>query len=626
MPGLSLKYDVSEAGMKAESNSDYPFFQALNSTIYDKGYKAEILMKEDPYTIACTRYPGYPINFLQDNNYWVCIEGRIYNKKASALQKEINHLMNYVFDSKSDVDKHEKTIINWLLESDGDFIIYALNKITKDFVIVNDVLGRLPLYYYHDKNKGLIVSREARILSELIHHKDNASRYDKMGIAQYLLFYHTFGKRTIFSDMYRLEPASILRIYNINSEIKIDTLFCFNFEEKKYDNESIEKSAQRLVSLFSEACKNRANDNGRNLISLSGGFDSRAVASSFHKNKIPGNAVTFYLPGQTTIVGSTPETQIARQIATLLGLGWQSYAVDPKGSHLLSFLMIKNGLSPLAYSYLLPFLEVLKDGHSPSDTTIFTGHGGDIIFADIKPWKRRRKHKVNLDHLVRHIIHGRGYFSLSDVAALLRVDEEQIMIEIKRIFSLYPEKNQSYKYVHYLFYETTFKIDHEAEDIYRYYFWSVSPFYSVPFFEYAINCVGKNNSPGDLYRQFLFALSPSASAINNSNWGCSILSKKYRLLQFLQSLNYKYPKLKKIVRRIAKKTLVTEGDPRIKAIRSQIKNCEEISGLLCLDRIEEILKNYKDHTRVGIDNLFTITSLIETASGDTSRLQKNHND
>lgn len=624
MPGLSLKFDLSEVGMKAESNSDYLFLQALNSTVYDKGYKAEILLKDYPYTVACTRYPGYPINFLQDNDYWVCIEGRIYNKEDSVLQKEINHLMSYMFDSESDADKYEETIVKWLLETDGDFIIYALNKITKDFVILNDVLGRLPLYYYHNKNKGLIVSREARILSELIRHRDNASRYDKMGVAQYLLFYHTFGKRTILSDMYRLEPASILRIYNTSSNIKVDTIFCFNFEEKKYDNESIEQSAQKLVSLFSEACNNRANNNGRNLISLSGGFDSRAVAASFRKNKISADAVTFYRPWQTAIVGGSSETHVAHQIADLCGLGWQSSPVIPKGSHLLSLLKIKNGLSPLSYSYLLAFLEMLKARHHPSKTTIFTGHGGDIIFANIikEPGK---KHGVNLDRIVSRIIQGRAYFSLSDVAALVRIDEDQIINEIKNVLSSYPEKDPSYKYMHYLFYETTFKIDHEAEDIHRYYFWSVSPFYSIPFFEYAINCVGKNKLPGDLYRQFLFILSPSAAAINNSNWGCSILSKKYKFLQFLVSFNYRHPKFKQIVIRITKKTLLAKDDSRICAIRDQIYACKDISNFLSLGKVEEILKNYCDYTRVGIDNLFTITSLIERTYGH-STIQKYYGD
>jgi len=621
MPGLSLKFDVSKVRKKAESCTDDLFFKALNSTIYDSRYKVEILLKDYPYTIGCTKYPGYPIKILQDNNYWICIEGRLYNKEGSLLQKEINDLMNCIFDSNSDKDRHKKTIVDWLLETDGEFIIYALNKVTKDFAIVNDVLGRLPLYY-HKKKEELMVSREAHLLSELIHHyQDNPSKFDKMGIAQYLLFCHTFGKRTILSNMYRLEPASILRIYNINSEVKIDNLFCFNFEEKKYYNESIEKSVGRLVSLFSEACKSRTNYNGRNLISLSGGFDSRAVAASFDKIKIRGDAVTFYRRWQTAVIGSTPETQVAQEIANLFGLGWQNSPAEPKGSHLLSLLKIKSGLSPLSYSHLLAFLEVQKNNHRPSETTIFTGHGGDMIFANIKP-RGRKKYGASLDRLVRGIIQERGYLSLSDVAALVRSDEDQIINEIKNVLSLYPEKYSSYKYIHYLFYETTFKVDHEAEDIHRYYFWSVSPFYSIPFFDYAINCVGKNKSPGDLYREFLFELSPSVAEIKNSNWGCSILSNRYKLLQFLQSFNYRHPKLKKIIRRITKKTQVAKDDPRIRAIRGQINNCNDISDILSFNRIEEILKNHSGYTRVGIDNLFTITSLIERISCDNSSIQR----
>jgi hypothetical protein len=121
-------------------------------------------------------------------------------------------------------------------------------------------------------------------------------------------------------------------------------------------------------------------------------------------------------------------------------------------------------------------------------------------------------------------------------------------------------------------------------------------------------------------------MSPSGAAISNSNWGCSILSKKYKFLQFLQSLNYRYPKLKKIVRRITKKTRVAKDDPKIRAIRGQINNCDDISNFLSLDRIEKILRNYSGYTRVGIDNLFTITSLIERTGCDNSSIQKHYGD
>ena len=60
----------------------------------------------------------------------------------------------------------------WLARTDGEFIIYALNKKDKEFVVINDILGRLPLYYYYDDAK-VIISRELSLVTHLIWRDDD---------------------------------------------------------------------------------------------------------------------------------------------------------------------------------------------------------------------------------------------------------------------------------------------------------------------------------------------------------------------------------------------------------------------------------------------------------------------
>jgi asparagine synthase (glutamine-hydrolysing) len=286
-------------------------------------------------------------------------------------------------------------------------------------------------------------------------------------------------------------------------------------------------------------------------------------------------------------------------------------------------LNIKHGSSYLAFSFLLPFLDELKHEHGSSALTIFTGHGGDIILADLTPKKKIK----NIDDLISRIIRGRGFFSLSEIAALTEVKETEIVNELKHLLASYPENDLNRKYIHYLFYEIDFKFGFESEDINRFYFWSVSPFYAIPFFYYAVNCASRNKSQHNLYREFLMMLSPSAAAISNSNWGCSILSKKYKFLQFILSLTFRYRILRRIMKRIKDNHKgYTRGSRIIRCITYQINNCNAIANYLSRSKIERIVNNPSEYNRVGIDNLFTVTSLIEKNRCDNGSIEKYYGD
>ncbi len=622
MPGISLKCILYKEGMEEDCGAMHEeFLKALSSTLYNDSYKLEILLKEHPHLLGCTRYPEYPVRILENSAFWICLEGKIYDKEEQVVNNEIIELISLIFSNKLIRDEDKEIIADWLLQTDGEFIIYALNKSTRDFVIMNDVLGRLPLYYYYKHEIEFIVSRELPFISHLIKDDvDNDNKFDRMALAQYLLIGNALGKRTLVRNIYRLEPATIVTIRD-NSEVRIHNIYRLNFENKKYANVSIEKNAEQLVSLFSKACKSRAEYDGKNIIFLSGGFDSRAVLASFHKNKIPGFCATLLDPGWTPVVGSTSEAEVAAQLAKSLNFEWENYEfISPRAKDLLKLLRIKNGFLYLAFSYLLPSLDLLKHKHGLSKNNVFTGHGGEIIRAD--PF---RKQISGLDNLIRTIIHGN--FSLSDVASMVNLEESEIVDEIRNILSSYPEKNLNKKFMHFLYSEIEPKLAFETEDIYRFYFWTTSPFYSVPFFNYAMNCPDENKSEDALYIKFLVMLSPSAATISTSNWGCPILSKKYKVLQFIYSLMWKYQKFNKIIGSILffmwkhpkLNKIVIKKENRdfreylriVRCMWEQINSCHNISNYLSRNTIEKILENHDSHSRAGIYKLFTLTSLMD---------------
>jgi asparagine synthase (glutamine-hydrolysing) len=618
MPGISLRYDLKRDLNDGLENRNELFINASTSAIYNNDYQRKVLMT-DPCLVINTSYAGYPVKIFDNQKYWACIEGKIYGKNEAIQEREITHLIDTIFSTRMISDDQKGIISDWLLQTDGDFVLYVIDKKTKDFFLINDLLGRLPLYYYLNKASELIVTREIRMMSRLKktgYIKGNI--FDMYGIAQFLLFSHTLGRRTLLQDIFRIEPATLLIIHN-NSTAEIHSIHVFNFENKIYGNDSIKTNVESLMPLFIEACKNRVSQNAENIISLSGGLDSRAIAAVLHKIKTDSVAVTSPEPNWKPVAGNSSETAIAEKLADVFDIKCQKYDIMiPKAGDILMLLKSKNGLVYLAHSFLPRFLGQVRQNHKSREINFFTGHGGDVSFTNLS-------FDVNdVDACVRGIINVKGRYSVDTVAELTNLDKTEIMVEIRELLRSYPEKKVSSKLTHFLFFESNVKFSFEIEDVNRFYFWSVAPFYSVPFFKYIFNCSDKSKEKLQLYREFLFAVSPIAARIPNSNWGCSILSKRFRALQYILYLSFKYPKLRKLIKRIYDKRAYSynASSKILHCLREQVNSCDEITNFLSSSKIEEILGNSADYSHEAIDNLFTITSLIEEIACEGTSIEK----
>lgn len=620
MPGISLRYKLRRNNLNdGLENRGELFLNASNSVIYNNYYQREVLLT-NPCQVVCTRYPEYPVKIFDNQTFWACVEGKIYGKNEIAQEREITDLIETVFSTQTINDEQKRKLSYWLLETDGDFVIYVVNKKTNDSFLINDVLGRLPLYYYLNNESELIVSREIRLMYTLKKNGYiNGNIFDMHGIAQFLLFSHTVGRRTLLQNISRLEPATLLIIHDNDSRVEMYNLHVFNFENKVYANNSIKRNVQSLVPLFIEACKNRVDQNAKNLISLSGGLDSRAIAAVLHRNKVDCIAVTSPEPNWKPVAGNSSETVIAERLADEFNIKCQKYDIMiPKASDILMLLKSKNGLVYLAHSFLPRFLRQIQQNHKSRSINFFTGHGGDVSFTNLS------FDVDDVDSCVRGIIHVKGRYRVETVAALTNLDKAEITCEIRDLLYSYPEQDTSSKLIHFLFFESNVKFSFEIEDVNRFYFWSVAPFYSVPFFKYIFNCSDKSKEKLKLYREFLFAVSPVAAAIPNSNWGCSVLSKRFKVLQYILYLSFKYPKLRKFIKKFYDKRAYSYKDNSkiLGCVRDQVKSCDEITNFLSSDKIEEILNNSTYYSHEAIDNLFTITSLIEKNTCNRSTIEK----
>ena len=602
MPGISFIYDLNGNLKQKESE----ILHSLKSMLHNERYKYKVLFHENSYFLGYTKYKEYPITSFENDEFYIYLEGQIYGKDHQTLNTELNDLAKNIFHNQ---DNGNEQVAEWLLNTDGDFIIFILHKYSHRISLINDAFGRLPLYYYNSDGK-LLISRQVQFVSDLI----NNQQFDRMGIAQYLLFGYTTGKRTLLNNIYYLEPGTLIKINFNSSEIKINNVHQFNFEVKKYSDRKIEENAIELVLLFCRACKDRAKSFNKNVLGLSGGLDSRAVAAALCKTGIPFSAATRLRFDKS----EKKDVEIARKLASELKLDWKLFNCDqPKGKDFLKLLIMKDGLNFLGMSFILSFFDKIRETYGPK-ITYFTGDGGDRLKPTLKPLKRLK----NLDDLVNYIISTNNIFSFNDVITLTNIPKNEIIDEIKNLILSYPERDLYQKYVHFMIYESAFKWVFEGEDRNRFYFWSVTPFYSIHFFNYVMNCPDSMKTKYKLYRKFLIKLSTQASAIENASWNLPITSKKIELYLFAYFIYKNLPsRLKKVVKSKFKKKNINsyESNPKImNCFWEQIENCKSIYNYLSIKDIKEI----KNMSKKGFYNLITITSTIEKFECKESTFEK----
>ncbi|GBD98093.1 asparagine synthetase [glutamine-hydrolyzing] 1 [bacterium BMS3Abin07] len=606
MPGISFICDFKED----LRNKENLILQSLDSLIHFEHYKKDILINEKSYFLGCTLYDGYPMSHIDNNEHFLCIEGKLYGKDERRTRIELNYLANTL---NGPIQEVKEGLSEWLLNTDGDFVIFVLNKRNNEINIINDALGRLPLYYYKG-NKKLIVSREVRFIKHLI----GGIKFDRMAIAQYLLFCYPLGKRTLFENVNRLEPATIIRIKLCDSQIEINNIFQFNFDKKKYASRNIEDNANHLVDLFNEACKDR-NDSFKdynNILSLSGGLDSRSVGACLQKNDIPFCGATFLDFNKT----SETDVKIAKQLADIFNIDLNVIVLSPpKGKDNFKLLRIKNGLNYLSMSFILPFFDKIKEIYR-SRIIYITGDGGDKFLHDIGPFKKLS----NLDELINYIILNNQIFSLDRISVLTGIQKNELIDNLKNHLISYPEKEYNQKYVHFIIYERGFKWLFEGEDRNRFYFLSITPFYSIQFVNYAMNCPDSQKSNYRLYRKFLNNMNPEASKIDYADYGMPITSKKFNFNLLMRSIFNKLPAtIKTTIKKVAKKPISYKYDSTIiKCLRDQLKNCNHIGEYLSQVEIENILNNPDIYRKQDIETLFTITSTIEDYHCNESTIEK----
>ncbi|WP_447986184.1 asparagine synthase (glutamine-hydrolyzing) [Nitrospira sp. Nam74] len=213
--------------------------------------------------------------FNEDNSIVVVFNGEIYNhRQLRNVLEAKGHIFRTHSDTECILHAYEQFGNNFESHLTGMFAFALWDIRRRRLVLSRDRLGIKPLYYTVHHGQLIFASEIKAILTI----KEIERRVDHDGLDAYLSLRYVPGPRTMFKDIYKLEPAHTM----IAQEGTITTraYWELTFEENHRDER---QAAQELEALVSEVCHDHLMSEVPYGVFLSGGVDSSAVVAVLQK-------------------------------------------------------------------------------------------------------------------------------------------------------------------------------------------------------------------------------------------------------------------------------------------------------------------------------------------------------
>ena len=329
---------------------------------FDISYTTSTILRNDVAFIEFTKddVNKFTIQEINSNSFFSSIGTWFFRERCNDTQNSLTilfeRLLGNIEEALSDV------------EGAFSFILYDGNKNT--LKVVTDRIGVSPVYTRQIGSRQLI-SSSCLLLASL-----EPVELDPVGLKEFLLANKLFNNTTLFKDIKKLNPASILE-YNSSGK-KITEYWSIHFGQSKIGlstNEKVEILAVELREIMARL--------GQlfNLpfVDLTGGWDSRAVI-------ITGLDSFPNLAAVTSGSASDKDVVIAKRIAEELGIKHylnrpfitsDSFSLEKYSQYLKRSLYLTDGSmsAPLYVNTLASHSTSMANG---ADITL-NGSGGELL-------------------------------------------------------------------------------------------------------------------------------------------------------------------------------------------------------------------------------------------------------
>jgi hypothetical protein len=206
-------------------------------------------------------------------------------------------------------------------------------------VITQGGYGARPIFVTHNTEDMIVGTEFAGIVSRM-----DSLTPSPEGRMELLLYGHTSGEKTLFSEIERLPPGDR---HTVSTE-KIHSEWMDRITD--YGTSDLKDTADIFIQMF----QNRTHHESAGWLPLTGGVDSRTIASTL----ISSPGIRAYTRGDTT----HPEVVCAAKIAQMLRLNHYPMPYSPQylEHHYTKVVELTGGLVSLDHSHAIHPLEHLK--------------------------------------------------------------------------------------------------------------------------------------------------------------------------------------------------------------------------------------------------------------------------
>lgn len=311
---------------------------------------------------------GHQPMFSSDKRVVVVFNGEIYNFKD--LKKDLIK-DSYLFTSESDTEVivalYQMFGEKCFEKMNGMFAIAIYDFEKNKLILGRDRLGKKPLYWGYFQ-ETLIFSSE---LKSVIAHPLCKKEIDLISLKLYLSLDYVPTPRSIFKDIYKLEPGSIL-VYE-DKKIRKETFWDLDFVKSDV---SFDDAVFELDKKINESVRQRMVSDVPLGVFLSGGLDSSVIAYYAQKNshkKIHTFSIGF---SEKSFDESLYADKVSRYLNT------QHHHLTLSSKHSLDLIPRIAELldEPMADASIIPTY-LLSKFTKEKVTVALGGDGGDELFA-----------------------------------------------------------------------------------------------------------------------------------------------------------------------------------------------------------------------------------------------------
>lgn len=310
--------------------------------------------------------------FLKNNkgfkwfcNENICVKGSFFDNKNNYYSN--TNLIDYFTNIET-----EKDFLRKIKDANGVFTVIIFIK--NIFFIATDIIRMFPVFYIINNNE-LFISDNINVFIK----KNKNIKKNKVSVNEIMASGYVAGNKTFYNNIFQIQAGEKI-IYNNN---KIYNSFY-------YRHLTTVLNIQKEISLYEVAvtCINntfkrliKSLNNRTAIIPLSGGYDSRLIATMLKRNNY--EKVICYTYGKK----GHNEIEISKKVAQMLNFKW--HFIEYNNELLKDFLKEDNiydyvnfNAQKITFPFFQEYFAVkyLKENKLiPEDSIFIPGHSGDFI-------------------------------------------------------------------------------------------------------------------------------------------------------------------------------------------------------------------------------------------------------